>query len=215
MSALLAETSQIILSLFSELKRRSVFKVAAAYLVVAWLVMQIADVILNNFDAPDWAFKVLTLLLAMGLPSVVFFAWAFELTPEGLRREQDIEQSASSAPRTGRKLAFVAVIVLSIAVFFFAADRMMVDGGSAVPSASIEVPHNSIAVLPFRNRSAAEEDVYFVDGIHDDILTQLANISVFSKVISRTSMEQYRDTTKPMLEIGHRSYEHPVGVRRD
>jgi TolB-like protein/lipopolysaccharide biosynthesis regulator YciM len=191
------------LSLFTELRRRNVFKVAAAYIVFAWLVMQVADVVLNNFDAPAWAFRILTLLLALGLPLAVFFAWAFEITPDGVRREQDERRPDDGGARAGRKLAFVVLSLASFAIFFFAADRIMDGSQSTTPVVvSTEAPDMSIAVLPFRNRSALDEDVYFVDGIHDDILTQLANISVFEKVISRTSMEQYRDTTKPMLQIG-------------
>jgi len=193
------------LSLFNELKRRNVIKVVAGYLVFAWIVMQVADVVLNNFDAPAWVFKVLTLMLALGLPSAVFFSWAFEFTPDGVRREEQVEQGVPGSARLIRKLLFAAVCALSFVVFFFAADRIVEEHESVAEvtsTAARDIPARSIAVLPFRNRSALEDDVYFVDGIHDDILTQLAGISVFDKVISRTSVEQYRDTARPIPDIG-------------
>ena len=107
------------MSLFVELKRRNVFKVGIAYLVIAWLVMQVADVMIDNIGAPDWVFKSILLMLGIGFPFAVFFAWAFELTPEGLKREHEVDRSQSITKQTGRKLDFVIIGVLVVALGYF------------------------------------------------------------------------------------------------
>ena len=111
------------MSLFNELKRRNVFRVGIAYAVVAWLVMQFADVVLNNITAPGWVFQAIMLLLAIGFPIVLVFAWAFEMTPEGLKKEKDIDRSQSIAPRTGRKLDRAIIVFLALALAYFAYDK--------------------------------------------------------------------------------------------
>ena len=145
------------MSLFSELKRRNVFKVAIGYIVMAWLVMQVADVILNNIAAPGWVFHVLLLFLAIGLPFAVFFAWAFELTPEGLKKEKDVDRSQSITHKTGRKLDFTIIAVLAVAIVILVG-RDWFEGDSVVPDTASapkkSIPEKSIAVLPFDNRSA-------------------------------------------------------------
>jgi len=204
------------LSLFNELKRRNVFKVTIAYIVMAWLVMQVADVILNNITAPEWVFHVVLLFLAIGLPFAVFFAWEFELTPEGLKREHEVDRSQSITHHTGRKLDFTIIGVLVLALGYFAYDKFVLDPSrdsalveattqavteqaTAEPEATTE-PDKSIAVLPFANRSANEADKFFVDGLHDDLLTHIAKIGSI-KTISRTSVMPYRDTDKSLPEI--------------
>ena len=187
------------MSLFAELRRRNVFKVTVAYIVVAWLILQVADVVLGNIDAPPWVFQALMLFLAFGLVLSIFFAWAFELTPEGIKRESEVDRTRSITRRTGRKLDFTIIALLVVAVAFLLVDRMRGGGGE---EETITASINSIAVLPFANRSAVADDIYFVDGIQDDILTQLANMSGIDKVISRTSVERYRGTELSMTEIG-------------
>ena len=189
------------MSFFSELRRRNVYRVAAAYLVVAWLLMQISDVVLGNIAAPGWIFQVLMLFLAIGLPIAMVFAWAFEMTPDGLRRERDVARSKPVAQHARRKLDRIIIGLLAVAVVYFVGDKWLWNNEQTTsdPPATLE---KSIAVLPFSNRSAIVEDVHFVDGIHDDILTQLAKLSSLDKVISRTSTEQYRKTGKPILQIG-------------
>ena len=103
------------MSFFDELKRRNVFKVGIAYIVVAWLLLQVADVILNNVEAPGWVFQVILLVLAIGLPLISLFAWAFEMTPEGLKREREVDRSQSITPQTGRKLDFMIIGVMALA----------------------------------------------------------------------------------------------------
>jgi len=103
------------LSFIKELKRRNVFKVGTAYIILAWVVVQVADAILNNIVAPDWVFHVLLLFLVIGLPFAVFFAWAFEVTPEGIKREDEVDRSQSITPQTGKKLNLFVIIALALA----------------------------------------------------------------------------------------------------
>ena len=103
------------MSFFNELKRRNVIRVGVAYALVAWLVMQFADVVLNNISAPDWVFKAIMLLLAIGFPFVLIIAWAFEMTPEGIKREKEIDVDATSRSATARKLNQLTVTVMALA----------------------------------------------------------------------------------------------------
>ncbi|HEY5774939.1 MAG TPA: tetratricopeptide repeat protein [Xanthomonadales bacterium] len=208
------------MNLFSELKRRNVFRVGFAYAVVAWLVMQFADVVLNNITAPGWVFQAIMLLLAIGFPIVLVFAWAFEMTPEGLKKEKDIDRSQSIAPRTGRTLDRAIIVILLLALAYFGYDKFMqdapsgaaetaqaisgsetsADNGTAGMSTARSEADKSVAVLPFAFRSTNPEDQFFAEGMHDDLLTQLAKIGSL-KVISRTSVMEYKDTTKKIPQI--------------
>ena len=188
--------------LYAELKRRNVVRVGIAYVAVSWLILQFSDLVLENTNAPDWVMQVIMLVLAIGLPLALLFAWAFELTPEGIKREKDVDRDKSVTHETGRKLNFIIIGVLVVALAAslygnFAGDEP-IQSQSAQTSAN---ERTSIAVLPFANRSPNASDAFFVDGMHDDLLTQLAKISAL-KVISRTSVMQYRDTDKGMREIG-------------
>jgi TolB-like protein/Tfp pilus assembly protein PilF len=212
------------LSLFNELKRRNVIRVGIAYVVVSWLVMQFADVVLDNIDAPGWVFQVIMLVLAIGLPLALVFAWAFEMTPEGIKKEKDVDRSQSIVNKTGRKLDFTIIAVMAIALGYFIWESRFQNDSVVIPANSSVIPAkagtsmataepsiadtsanaapktNSIAVLPFANRSQSQDDLYFTDGIHDDLLTQLAKIKDL-RVTSRTSVMEYRDTTKKIPEI--------------
>ena len=115
------------MTVIAELKRRNVFRVAFAYAIVAWLIAQVAELALDSFAAPGWVIKTILLLLAIGFPLAVLFAWAFELTPEGLRREKDIARSASVAPQTGRKFDHFMIAVLVLVVGYFAIDKFVLD----------------------------------------------------------------------------------------
>lgn len=181
-------------SMWTELKRRNVVRVAIAYSIVAWLALQIADTVTQILDLPNWISQAVLLLLGVGFVIAVIVAWAYELTPEGIKRERDVDRSESITDLTGRKVDFIIIGVLVVALGFFAFDRFV----WRAQEAGLD---KSIAVIPFANRSADETDANFVDGIHDDILTQLANLSGIDKVISRTSVEQYRDTEKTVPEI--------------
>jgi TolB-like protein len=201
------------LSLFNELKRRNVFKVSIAYIVMAWLVMQVADVILNNVDAPGWVFHVILLLLGIGLPFAVFFAWAFELTPDGLKREHEVDRSQSKSSQTGRKLDYAIIGVLIVALAYFAYDKFVLDPSrdsklvQAITEAAAEqvtgsnkadAAEKSIAVLPFVNMSDDPGNEYFSDGIAEELMNVLVKVAGL-RVASRTSSFSFKgkDTSIP------------------
>ena len=180
---------------------------------MAWLVIQVADAILNNITAPDWVFHVLLLFLAIGFPFTLFFAWIYEITPEGIKRESEIGQDKSITPQTGKKLNLMITAALLLAISYLLYDKFIMrepavnsapagQSVSTTAETSTEVTTNklSIAVLPFENRSALEDDAFFVDGIHDDLLSTIAKIGSL-KVISRTSVMEYRDTNKKIPVI--------------
>jgi TolB-like protein/Flp pilus assembly protein TadD len=180
------------MGLVSELRRRNVLRMAVLYVVAAWLIMQVAEVVIGLANLPDWIGPAILGLLALGFPIALIFSWFYELTAEGISLEKDVAPGESITHVTGRRLDFLVIALMAAALIMFAYDKWWIG----------PPPEQSIAVLPFSNRSALVEDAYFVDGIHDDILTQLAKISSFEKVISRTSTEHYRDTSKPMAQIG-------------
>ncbi len=209
------------MSLFKELKRRNVFKVGIAYAVTIWVLMQVTETATSILTLPDWAPKLILLILVIGFVPALILAWAFELTPEGVKLEKDVRREESITPKTGRKLDYVIIISLGLSLGYFiwesrfeqrTAEIEQAATIEAVQEAVVEEPEqvirypeveadkNSIAVLPFANRSADAEDIYFTDGIHDDLLTQLSKIDAFS-VISRTSVMEYRDTTKNLRQI--------------
>lgn len=200
------------MSFFEELKRRNVFRVGVAYAVSAWVLLQFIDLVLENIQAPDWIMQVFMLALAVGFPLAIFFAWAFEVTPDGVKRESEVDRSQSVTKQTGSKLNLVIFVAMGLALAWFAWDKFSSDLPSpmiesrqeaSTPGAVTEspTPEKSIAVLPFTTRSTSEEDQFFSDGMHDDLLTQLAKIGSL-KVISRTSVMEYRDTTKNLKQIG-------------
>ena len=188
------------MSFFDELGRRNVFRVGSAYAVIAWIIAQVAGLALDGFEAPAWALKLILVLLALGFPLALFFAWAYELTPEGLKRERDVDRSYSISKRTGQRLNHLIIILLLTACGVLLVDRFVLSQGSVTGSAEV-----TIAVLPFENRSSLEEDDYFVQGIHDDLLTRLSRIRNW-RVISRTSVEgiatENRSIPKIAKELG-------------
>ncbi len=177
----------------AELRRRNVYKVGVAYAVVAWIALQAASFLLPTFGAPAWVFRVLVLLVVLGFALAVAFSWAFELTPEGLKRTHEVPHEHSITHVTGRKLDF-AIIGLLIVALGFSVYLNLREAPQSQRSASI-------AVLPFTSRSVDPAHAMFADGIHDELLTSLANIGSL-KVISRTSVMEYRDTTKNLRQIG-------------
>ena len=211
---------ECLMSLFEELKRRNVFRVGIAYVVGGWLLLQLTDVLSELLDLPDVVGRVIVLIVVIGLPIVLFLAWAFEMTPEGVKLERDVDRSQSITPQTGKKLNNTIMVMLVLTVTYLLYDKF---SDVTVPEAGVatETPtasatgksenispasgtgdsDKSIAVLPFTNRSPNADDVYFTDGVHDDLLTQLAKIDAFS-VISRTSVLEYRDTAKNLKQIG-------------
>ena len=195
--------TSITMSFFIELKRRNVFRVAIAYIIVAWVAMQIVDVVLNNIAAPDWVFQVLMLFLAIGLPFALIFAWAFELTPEGIKLEKDVDRSQSITSDTGRKLDYFVIAVMAVALVYFAFDKFV--SSDAPDSTEIvadkEAKPASIAVLPFANMSADKSSVYFSDGLADTVLHMLAQVPDL-RVAARTSSFQFRGQSLDIAKIG-------------
>jgi len=216
------------LSLFNELKRRNVFKVGVAYVVVAWLVAQVLQLIFESFGTPDWVMKTVLVLLAAGLPFVLFFAWAFEMTPEGLKRESEVDRSQSITSQTGHKLNNAIVGVLVVALGYFIVDKFVLDAArdaalieatkqevtKQVETAEQELAqvseglpqvadesNKSIAVLPFVNMSGDQENEYFSDGLTEELLNSLARIKEL-KVIGRTSSFVFKGKNTDLREIG-------------
>ncbi|MCJ7815497.1 MAG: tetratricopeptide repeat protein, partial [Xanthomonadales bacterium] len=207
------------MGLFTELKRRNVIRVGIAYTVGAWLLAQVADLALDVIGAPDIVLRSVVVVLALGLLPALVFAWVFEMTPEGVKRESEIDRSQSITGHTGKKLNLVTIMLVIAAVTFVLAERywprmagpaevssqeQLANAGekstNAIPAA-VTGNKKSIAVLPFANRSNQQDDLFFTDGIHDDLLTQLAKIHDLN-VISRTSVMEYRDTQKNLKQIG-------------
>src|SRR5437016_12784216 len=183
---------------FAELKRRNVYKVAVAYAVVGWLVLQVSTTVLPTFHAPEWVVPTLVVLVLLGFPIALVLAWAFELTPEGIKRTEDVDHSQPTTHRTGRTLDFLIIAVLLVIIGVFAYQRF---GLSQKTSVSVSaIPEKSIAVLPFENRSRDPDNAYFADGIQDEILTRLAKIADL-KVISRTSTQHYKSAPENLSEI--------------
>ena len=203
------------MSFLKELKRRNVFKVGAAYVVMAWLVAQGVDVFLENFGTPEWVIKTVLLLLVAGFPIALFFAWAFELTPEGIKKEKDVDRSQSITSHTGKSLNNAILVLMAVAIAYLLFDKFsnpVPDDVPAIemtavsnqteenPEIEADIPRKSIAVLPFDSRSDRTEDEFFAEGIHDDLLTTIAKIGSL-KVISRTSVMEYKETTKKIPQI--------------
>ena len=197
------------MSFIAELKRRNVFRVGAAYAIIAWVLVEVAHTAFPTLQLPDWTITLVTVLLVMGFPIALVIAWAFELTPDGIKRESAVDPAESITHHTGRKLDFIIIGVLAVAVVYLVVDKFVVEAepksaevaAEQIPAAETATREQSIAVLPFANRSVEAADAFFVDGIHDDILTHISKIRSL-KVISRTSMMEYRDTTKNLKTIG-------------
>jgi len=178
--------------LFQELKRRNVFRVAIAYLAVAWLALQLADIVLDNVTAPQWVMQVLMLFIIIGFPVAMIFAWAFEMTPEGIKREHEVDRSASITGQTGKKLNFIVIGVLGVAVTFLLFDKF---GAEDEP-----VTDKSVAVLPFVAMSRGPDDEYFADGLTEEILNSLTALPDLL-VTARTSAFHFKGQDTPIPEI--------------
>jgi TolB-like protein/Tfp pilus assembly protein PilF len=188
------------MNFFKELQRRNVYRVAIAYLVTAWLIAQVADLALAAFGAPPWVQKTLLFLLALGFPIACLLAWAYELTPEGVRRSADAADANSAVVGGHKTLDLVIIGLLTVAVVVLATDRFLPSDAGDQVDARRAGERPSVAILPFVNRSAVDADAFFVDGVHEDLLRQIATIGSI-KTISRTSVLQYRDSGKSAPEI--------------
>ena len=199
-------------NLFEELKRRNVFRVAVAYVVTSWLILQVADVVLNNIEAPGWVFSVFLLALALGFLPVLFFSWAYELTPEGLKRESEVDRSRSITRQTGRKLNLITMAMLCAVVVFVIIDRSFLAdtrqeraAGVRAASESSEpdnaIDDKSIAVLAFEDLSEQGDQAFFAEGLSEELLNVLAQVPSL-KVAGRTSSFAFKDKDTDLREIG-------------
>src|SRR5918996_1014172 len=174
---------------FAELKRRNVYKVAVAYAIVGWLLVQIATQVFPFLEIPNWIVRLVIALVATGFPIALVIAWAFELTPEGIKRTEDVDVAAPA--RRPRKHVWVFIVIiggaLSAGLFFIG----RYTGQTGSNAASTELPAKSIAVLPFDNLSRDPDNAYFAEGVQDEILTRLAKVADL-KVISRTSTQRFK-----------------------
>ncbi len=181
--------------LFEEFKRRNVFRVAIVYIIAGWLTLQVADVLFPALRLPDWLITAVAAMVLIGFPFAVILAWAFEMTPEGIKRDKDVGLDSSVAPRSGHKLNRATMIILAIAVGFLLFDKFVfterstttapvaAETGSEYPVARVRP---SIAVLPFVNMSADADNEYFSDGLSEELLNVLAKIPGL-QVAGRTS----------------------------
>lgn len=189
-------------SLFKELKRRNVVRVGVAYLALVWVVLQVTDMAVPALNLPESLISIVFYLGAMGFPFALFFAWAFELTPEGLMKTEDVDASSSVTHSTGRKLNFVIIGLLVVAVSWLTIDRFT--GNEAVEllaDITTEPIEKSIAVLPFVAMSSGEEDGYFADGLTEELLNSLAQLSEL-KVAARTSSFYYKGKDLDLRQVG-------------
>ena len=204
------------MNFFAELKRRNVIRMAGLYLVGALLLTQVAGTVLPMFGAPDWLPRSIVILLAIGFLPALIFSWVFELTPQGLKRDEDVAPEESIAPQTARRMDRMIIAVLALALGYFGFDKFVLgprreaailasvqklDASPTAAKPGAVISDKSIAVLPFINMSEDKDaNAFFADGMHEDILTNLAFIRDLH-VVSRTSVMQYRNTTKSINEI--------------
>lgn len=200
------------MSVWAELKRRNVFRAAAAYVAVAWLLMQVAEVTFPAFGLSDRALRLLIIVLVIGFVPAVALAWVFEITPEGLKRERDVDRSGPLIARTNRLLDRAIVLLLGLGVTYFAVDKFLLDPArdeerisEAVEQARTEalaeqLGDKSIVVLPFSNLSSDPEQDFFADGMSEELLNLLARIPEL-RVISRSSAFAFKGRNAGLAEI--------------
>jgi TolB-like protein len=187
------------MSFFAELKRRNVVRVGLAYVVISWLLAQVAELAFDVISAPDWVLKSILVVLLLGLPLALFFAWAFEITPEGVMLEKHVDRSQSITAKTGRKLDFIIIGVLVGAVGLLLVDKLYLSESSTDFDEIVATESQSIAVLPFVNMSG--DDDYFSDGLSEELLNLLAKIPGL-KVAGRTSSFAFKGRNEDLREIG-------------
>jgi len=194
------------MNFFAELKRRNVYKVAVAYAVVAWLLIQAASIFFPAFDAPAWVMKIFIIVIIFGFPVALIFSWAFEITPEGIKLESEIEPTKSIKRRTGRKIVAMTIALAIVAAGLFvyqlvrSKSTMTPTASAARTETATAIPNKSIAVLPFDNLSRDPDNAYFCEGVQDEILTRLAKVADL-KVISRTSTQHFKSTPDNLPQI--------------
>jgi len=186
--------------LFEELKRRNVFRVAVVYVIAAWLILQVSDIVFPGLGLPEWTITFVIALLGIGLPVALILAWAFEVTPEGIKKEKDVDRSQSITPTTGRRIDRTIIVLLVLAVGYFAADKFLLRDDAAPEPAEVARGEQSIAVLPFVNMSDDPANEYFSDGISEELLNVLVRVEGLD-VASRTSSFAFKDSNQKIPEI--------------
>src|SRR6266702_2752000 len=188
------------MNFFAELKRRNVYKVAVAYAVIAWLTIQAASIFLPAFNAPQWAMQIVILIVVVGFPIALAFSWAFEITPEGIKRESEVAADQSITHHTGRKIVALTIVLAVIATGLLIFQFVRARSTSSLSRNASSITNKSIAVLPFDNLSGDPQNAYFSEGVQDEILTRLAKIAEL-KVISRTSTQRFRSAPNDLRQI--------------
>ena len=208
------------MSFFEELKRRNVVRMAVLYAVASWLLLQVADVLLDQLDVPGWAFRLVLGLLVLGFPFALIFSWVFELTPEGLKRERNVDRRQSITQQTGQKINIAIIVLLVLAIGGLIADRLFPEQPSAgqntigetssaesttgpIAQPAMAGSNLSIAVLPFVNMSGDPENEYFSDGLSEELLNTLVQIREL-KVTGRTSSFAFKGQNVDLREVGER-----------
>jgi TolB-like protein len=206
------------MSFIEELKRRNVIRMAVLYGIASWLILQIADVLFDQLEVPGWAFRLVLGLLALGFPFALIFSWVFELTPDGLKRERDIDRQQSITHETGRKINVTIIVLLVLAIGGLIADRLIPEKAATAPGISVETSgaatadapvtlpaleenELSIAVLPFVNMSGDPENEYFSDGLSEELLNTLVQIPEL-KVTGRTSSFAFKGQNVDLRQVG-------------
>jgi len=190
---------------FNELKRRNVFRMAGLYVAAGWLVVEVAGTVLPMFDVPGWIGRSLVIVIAIGFLPAMLFAWVFEVTPDGLKREDEIPAELSITHHTARRMDIALIAVVVLLVGYIAVDKLVLvpkrdDAGALTASETnaaakkeIAIPDKSIAVLPFRNEGGKDDEQYFSDGLSEDLITALSKFDGL-KVIARDSAFRFRDS---------------------
>jgi TolB-like protein len=199
------------MSFLAELRRRNVIRMAGLYLVGAWLVVQVAATLLLVFEAPAWVMKAVVVLLTIGFFAALVFAWVFELTPEGLKRDAEVPPEQLIAPQTARRLDRAIIVVMALALGYFAFDKFVMAprreaasvaaATKAVEAKPVPTDEKSIAVLPFDDLSPEKNQGYFSDRIAEELLNALAQVQGL-KVAGRASSSYYKKQNVPLTEIG-------------
>ena len=187
---------------FAELKRRNVYKVAVAYAVVAWLLIQAASILFPTFEAPPWVMKVFVAVIVLGFPIALVFSWAFEITPEGIKRESEVAPNQSITRRTGRKIVGITVVIAVIAagLFVFQMIRPRLTSKGVASATVNALPEKSVAVLAFANLSDEKGNESFADSVSEELLNVLGKVPGL-KVTARTSAFHFKGKDTPIPEI--------------
>src|SRR5947207_1648195 len=187
---------------FAELKRRNVYKVAVAYAVVGWLIAQISTQIFPFLEIPNWVVRLIIVLIAIGFPIALVIAWAFEATPEGIKRTEIADAMPAVAGQKKHAWIYVVIVgaAISVALFFLGRYTAQSREGGRPPATAGSLPQKSIAVLPFDNLSRDPDNAFFAEGVQDEILTRLAKVADL-KVIARTSTQKFKNAPENLPEI--------------